>query len=186
LNSVLIGLVQSPELIWDGAIDAGSRAEALVAGLELRHPAGVLIAVNPSHALVEIPTRSYWAFATWAVSALMIWFGLTSDNWFLLVLAPFMMGAAIMQSFGRICVLIKDEQISVFEGVGGVGRRVQVSLRAIQRVEYAVKHGRGRSRTTWIVLHADGRDVKVGRHLNEEQIQFVIALLLDAIQSLAA
>ena len=157
-----------------------------MAGLQVRHPEGVSIGLNRSHALLEIPTRSYWAFATWAVSALMIWFGLTSDNWYLLVLSPFMIGAAIMQTFGRVCVLIKDQQVSVFEGIGGVGRRIRMPLRTIQRVEYAVKHGRGNSTTTWIVLHADGRDVKIGRHLNEEQIQFVIALLLDAIQSLAA
>ena len=157
-----------------------------MAGLQLRRPEGVSIGLNESHAFVEIPTRSYWALVTWAVSALMIWFGLTSDNWFLLVLAPFMMGAAIMQTFGRVSVLIKHEQVGVFEGVGGIGRRIQMSLRTIQRVEYAVKHGRANSTTTWIVLHADGRDVKFGRHLTEEQIQFVIALLLDAIQSLAA
>jgi hypothetical protein len=178
--------VHSPELIWDGAIDSGGRAEALMAGLQMRHPEGLAIGLNPLHAFVEIPTRSYWALVTWAVSALMIWFGLTSDNWYLVVLSPFMIGAAIMQTFGRVCVLIKNEQVSVFEGVGGVGRRIQMPLRTIQRVEYAVKHGRGKSTTTWIVLHADGRDVKIGRHLNEEQIQFVIALLLDAIQSLAA
>jgi hypothetical protein len=54
-------------------------------------------------------------------------------------------------------------------------------VRGIQRVEYAVKRGRGGS-TSWIVLN----DAKFGRHLNEEQIRFVIALLLDATRSLAA
>jgi hypothetical protein len=178
--------VHSPGLIWDGVLDTGSRAESLVADLQSSEPpAGVAISLRESHAFVEISTRSWWAIATWAVSALMIWFGLTSDNWFLLVLAPFMMGAAVMQSLGKVSILIKDQQLSVFEGVGGVGRRRRMPLGSIERVEYAVKRGRGGS-TAWIVLHSDGRDVKFGRHLNEEQIHFVIACLLDAIASLAA
>ena len=169
------------ELIWDGELDLGRRGAALVAELESRqYPAGVSVSLKASHAFVEIPTRSYWALVTWTVSALMIWFGLAS-NWFLLVLAPFMMGAAIMQSLGRVSVLIKDERVRIFEGIGGIGRRIEIPLRGIRRVEYAVKRGRGGS-TSWIVLN----DAKFGRHLNEDQIRFVIALLLDATRSLTA
>jgi hypothetical protein len=178
--------VQSPELIWDGELDSGSREAALVSDLQSREPpVGTSISLRHSHTLIEITTRSWWALATWAVSLLMIWFGLTSINWFLLVLAPFMIGAAIMQSLGRISILIRDERISVFEGVGGIGRRREMPLREIQRVEYAAKHGRGGS-TAWIVLHDADRKMKFGRHLNDEQIRFVIALLLDATRSLAA
>ncbi|HTB16431.1 MAG TPA: hypothetical protein VK752_32915 [Bryobacteraceae bacterium] len=175
--------MHSPELIWDGELDSGSRGAALVADLgSSAPPEGVSISLRDSHAFIEIATRSWWALATWVVSALMIWFGLTSDNWFLLVLSPFMMGAAIMQSFGRICILIRDQQLSVFEGVGGIGKRRAMPLSAIRSVEYAVKRGRGGS-TAWIVIHAD-RDVKFGRHLNGEQIHFVIAFLLDATRSM--
>jgi len=178
--------VKSPELIWDGELDSGNRAAALSVVLESgRFPAGISIALNPAHALVEVSTRSLWAVATWTVSAVMLWFGLTSSNWFLLVLAPFMVGAAVMQSLGRICILVKDDQVSVFEGVGGIGWSREMPLSEIQRIEYAVKHGRGGS-TAWIVLHDARRHMKFGRHMNDEQIHFVIALLLDAIGSLAA
>jgi hypothetical protein len=115
----------------------------------------------------------------------MIWFGLTSNNWFLVVLAPFMVGAAIMQSLGSTCIVFRDEQVRVFEGVAGIGTRRKMALRAIRRVEYAAKHGRGGS-TAWIVLQDERRSVKFGRHLNDEQTRFVIALLLDAVQSLAS
>jgi hypothetical protein len=170
------------ELIWDGEQDAGGRAEGLVAALQSNpHPDGVLVALNGSHVLVEIPTQSSWAFATWTVAAIMIGFGFESNSWFLLMLAPFMVGAAMMQSMGKVAILIRDEQVTVFEGVGGIGRRRAVPLRAIQRVEYAVKRGRGGA-TAWIVVN----DMKFGRHLNDEQIQFVIALLLDARRSLTA
>jgi hypothetical protein len=176
--------VHSAGLIWDGVLDSGSRIAALVADLASREPpAGVSISLTKSHAFVEIATRSWWAIATWTVSALMVGFGVTSSNWFLLVLTPFMMGAAVMQSFGRICILLHDEQVNVFEGVGGIGRRREVSLRTIESVEYAVKHGRGGS-TAWIVIHDGKRKVKFGRHLNDEQIHFVIAFLLDATRSL--
>lgn len=169
------------ELIWDGERDSGTRAAALVAGLQSSQPPeGVSVSLRESHVFVEIPIRSYWAFATWSVSAIMIWFGIES-NWFLLVLAPFMIGAAIMQSFGRVSILIQDARVSVFEGLGGVGRETRVPLGAIQRVEYAVKRGSGGS-TTWIMIN----DRKFGRHLNEEQKRFVIALLLDATRSLTA
>lgn len=168
------------ELIWDGELDLGQRGAELVNELQSRRrPAGVSVSLKASHAFVEIPTRSYWALVTWTVSALMIWFGLAS-NWYLLVLAPFMIGAAIMQSLGRVSILIKDQRVRIFEGVGGIGRKIEMPLRGIQRVEYAVKRGRGGS-TSWIVLN----DAKFGRHLNEEQIRFVIALLLDATRSLA-
>ncbi len=178
--------MQSPELIWDGELDSGSREAELVHKLQSREPpAGVSISLRPSHTFIEMTTRSLWAIATWAVSGLMIWFGLTSSNWFLLVLAPFMIGAAIMQSLGRLWILIKDEQLVLFEGVGGIGRRREMPLREIQRVEYAAKHGRGGS-TAWIVLHDADRKVKFGRHLTDEQIRFVIAFLLDATRSLAA
>ena len=162
------------ELIWDGEVDSGRRMAALVADLQAGKPP-VGVSVSQSHAFVEIPTRSYWAIATWTVSAIMIWFGLSANNWMLLVLAPFMMAAAAMQSFGRVSILIRDGQVSVFEGVGGVGRRLRMPVLAIQRVEYVVKHGRGGS-TSWIVLNG----AKFGRHLNEDQKQFVIAFLLDA------
>jgi hypothetical protein len=92
-----------------------------------------------------------------------------------------MIGAAIMQSLGRVSILIKDERVRVFEGIGGIGRRIEIPLRGIRRVEYVVKRGRGGS-TSWIVLN----HAKFGRHLNEEQIRFVIALLLDATRSLTA
>lgn len=175
-----------PELVWDGQVDAGSREEALALALESGYfPKGVSVSLKRSHAFVEVSTRSMWAIATWAVSGIMIWFGLTSTNWFLLVLAPFMMGAAIMQTLGRICILIRDEQLSVFEGVGGIGRQREMPLRTIERIEYAVKHGRGGS-TAWIVVHAADRALKFGRHLNDEQIRFVIALVMDATRSLAA
>jgi len=120
-----------------------------------------------------------WAIATWAVSAVMLGFGLISNNWFLLVLAPFMVCGAMMQSLGRVSVLIGDAQISVFEGVGGVGKRRRIALRGVQSIEYAVKHGRGGS-TAWIVIHGAGTEVKFGRHLNQEQIYFVMAVLMDA------
>jgi hypothetical protein len=178
--------VKSPELIWDGELDSGNREAALFVHLESgQFPKGVSVALNKSHAFVEVSTRTMWALATWAVSGVMLWFGLTSTNWFLLVLLPFMMGAAVMQSLGRICILIRDERVSVFEGVGGIGWRREMALRTIERVEYAVKHGRGGS-TAWIVLHDADRSMKFGRHLNDEQIRFVIALLLDATRSLAA
>jgi hypothetical protein len=177
--------VHSAELIWDGVLDSGSRVAALVADLASRQPpAGVSISLTEFHAFVEITTRSWWAIATWAVSALMVGFGVTSSNWYLLVLTPFMMTAAIMQSFGRVCILVRDEQVSVFEGVGGIGKRSEIALRAIESVEYAVKRGRGGS-TAWIVIHEGKRKVKFGRHLNEEQIHFVIAFLLDATRSLS-
>jgi hypothetical protein len=145
-----------------------------------QHPEGVSVSLRQSHIFIEIPTRSYWALATWMVSALMIAFGL-AENWLLLALAPFMMGAAVMQSLGRVSILVQDERVRIFEGVGGIGRHIEIALRDIRRVEYAVKRGRGGS-TSWIVLN----DVKFGRHLNEEQIRFVIALLLDATGSIAA
>jgi hypothetical protein len=169
------------ELIWDGVLDAGQRGAELVDELQFRqHPEGVSVSLRASHAFIEIPTRSYWALATWTVSALMLAFGL-AENWILLVLAPFMIGAAVMQSVGRVSILIKDQRVRIFEGVGGVGRHIEMPLREIRRVEYAVKRGRGGS-TSWIVLN----DVKFGRHLNEEQIRFVIALLLDATRSVTA
>ena len=171
------------KLVWDGELDSGSRVEALAEILKFgQPPAGLAISRAKSHSVVEACTRSWWAVATWAVSAIMIWFGLTSSNWFLLVLAPFMMGAAMMQSVGRICILVRDEQVTVFEGVGGVGLRRRMPLREIERVEYAVKRGRGGS-TAWIVIRDGGRAVKFGRHLNEQQIHFVIAFLLDASRS---
>jgi hypothetical protein len=34
------------------------------------------------------------------------------------------------------------------------------------------------------VIHGGGRDLKFGQHLNEEQIQLVIAFLLDAVRSM--
>jgi hypothetical protein len=161
------------ELIWDGELDSGRRIAALIADLEAGNPpAGV--SISRTHSFVEIPTRSYWAIATWAVSAIMIAFGLTANNWMLLVLAPFMLSAAIMQSFGRVSILIRDAHVSVFEGIGGVGRSFRLPLAGVQRVEYAVKHGRGGS-TSWIVLN----DAKFGRYLNEEQKRFVIAFLLQ-------
>jgi hypothetical protein len=169
------------ELIWDGESDSGQRGLELVDELQFRqHPEGVSVSLRASHAFVEIPTRSYWALATWTVSALMIAFGL-AENWILLALAPFMIAAAIMQSLGRVSILIKDERVRIFEGAGGIGRHIELPLRGIHRVEYAVKRGRGGS-TSWIVLN----DAKFGRHLNEEQIRFVIGLLLDATGSLAA
>jgi hypothetical protein len=177
--------VHSPELIWDGVLDSGTRVAALVADLaSTQPPAGVSISLAESHAFVEITTRSWWAIATWVVSALMVGFGLTSSNWYLLVLTPFMVAAAIMQSFGKICILVRDERVSVFEGVGGIGKRREIALRAIESVEYAVKHGRGGS-TAWIVIHEAKRSVKFGRHLNEAQIHFVIAFLMDATRSLS-
>jgi hypothetical protein len=168
------------KLIWDGELDSGSRVEALADILRFgQPPAGLAMSRVKSHSFVEASTRSWWALATWAVSGVMIWFGLTSSNWFLLVLAPFMIGAAMMQTLGRIYILIRDEQLTVFEGVGGVGLRRKMLLREIERVEYAVKRGRGGS-TAWIVIRDGGRAVKFGRHLNEQQIHFVIAFLLDA------
>jgi hypothetical protein len=167
------------ELIWDGERDLGSQVTALARILEASQPpAGVSVSLDDAQATIEISTRSAWAFATWAVSAIMVWFGLTSDNWLLLVLAPFMAGGAIMQSFGKVSILVADSEVRVFEGVAGIGRRVKMPLRGIQRIEYAVKRGRGGT-TTWIVLN----DVKFGRHLNDDQIRFVIALLLDAMRS---
>jgi len=176
--------VKSPALIWEGELDSGSRAAALSAFLSAGPPDGVAISLNLSHCFVEIPTRSNWAIATWAVSAVMVGFGLTSSNWFLLFLAPFMIGAAAMQSFGRIWILVRDERVVVFEGVGGIGWRREMDLRTIQRVEYAVKRGRGGT-TEWIVVQDAGRNLKFGRHLNHEQICFTIALLLDAVESFA-
>lgn len=167
------------ELIWEGERDSGQRGAELVDELQFRErPEGVSVSLKGSHAYIEIPTRSYWALATWTVSMLMIGFGLTG-NWILLVLAPFMMAGATMQSLGRVTILIKDERVRVFEGVGGIGRRIEMALRGIRRIEYVAKHGRGGS-TSWIVLNG----AKFGRHLNEEQIRFVIALLLDATRSL--
>ncbi len=164
------------QLIWDGEIDSGKRVAALAEILRLNPiPAGV----HRSACSVEISTRSAWAIVTWAVSAVMIWFGVTAENWYLLVLAPFMVGAAIMQSLGRICVLIRDGQVEVFEGVGWIGRRRKLPLGSFRSLEYAVKRGRGGS-TAWIVIHGSERDVKFGRHLNEEQIHYVLAFLLDA------
>jgi hypothetical protein len=174
------------ELIWDSERDLGSQVAALARILESgKPPAGVSISLEDSQATIEISTRSAWAFATWAVSAIMVWFGLTSDNWFLLVLAPFMAGGAIMQSFGKVSIVIADSEVRVFEGVAGIGRRVRMQLRSIQRIEYAVKRGRGGS-TTWIVLNDGARDIKFGRHLNDDQIRFVIAFLLDAMRSIAS
>ncbi len=167
-------------------MDGGSRVEELATALQMRRPpAGVLLAVSGLHSLIEIDTRSNWSFATWAVSAIMIVLAWATTNWFLLICAPFMMAGAIMQSWGHASILIRDEEVSVFEGVGGVGRRRKMSLRAIQRVEYVVKRGRGGA-TTWIVLGAAGGELKFGRHLNDEQVRFVIAVLLDAMQLLAA
>lgn len=167
------------QLIWDGKPDSGARGAELVAGLQSNQPPeGVSVSLKESRVFVEIPIRSYWAIATSLVSAIMIWFGFES-NWFLLVLAPFMIGAAIMQSFGRVSILIQDERARVFEGLAGLGRRMRIPLRAIQRIEYAVKRGKGGS-TTWIVVN----DQKFGRHLNEQQKRFVIALLLDACNHL--
>jgi hypothetical protein len=172
------------ELFWNGKRDSGSRAETLVSRLQSREPpAGVQVILEDSR--IDISTRSAWAFATWSVSAMMIWIGLTSTNWFLLALAPFMIAAAIMQSWGRTSIVVQDERVRVFEGVGSVGRRNRVALRSITRIEYAVKNGNGGS-TTWIVLHDGRREIKFGRHLNEEQIHFVIAFLLDATRSLAS
>jgi hypothetical protein len=163
------------ELVWDGEIDTGTRRRELLASLN-KPPAGVLVFLDDSG--LDISTQSAWAFATWAVTALMIWFGLTSDNWFLLVLAPFMAGAAIMQSLGQVRIRIKDEELDIFEGVAGVGRRIRTLLSAIERVEYFVKRGRGGS-TTWIVLHQGDRRVKFGRFLNDAQERFVIAFVLS-------
>lgn len=174
------------ELIWDGERDLGSQVTALAWILESgERPAGVSISLEDSEAAIEISTRSAWAFATWAVSAIMVWFGLASDNWLLLVLAPFMAGGAVMQSFGKVSILVNDSEVRVFEGVEGIGRRVRMQLRSIQRIEYAVKRGRGGS-TTWIVLDDGTRDIKFGRHLNDDQIRFVIAFLLDAMRSIAS
>jgi hypothetical protein len=178
--------VNSPELIWDGELDAGNRVAALSDILRFgQPPAGLQISMNQSHSFVEVTTRSMWALVTWAVSAVMLGLGLTTSNWYLLALAPFMVGGAIMQSVGRICILVRDEQVSVFEGVGGLGRTREMALGSIKSVEYAVKHGRGGS-TAWIVIHDDGRDVKFGQHLSEDQLHFVIAFLLDAMKSRTA
>jgi hypothetical protein len=156
--------VRAPELIWDGEPEA---------------PAGVAISHNRKHSFVEVRTRSLWAVATWAVSAIMVWFGLESANWILLALAPFMMAAAIMQTLGRVCVLITESEITVFEGVGGIGRRLEMPLAGICRVDFGEKKGRGGS-TTWIEVDAGGRALKFGRHLNDEQARFVVELLRRA------
>ncbi len=160
------------QLIWDGELDSGARAAALAAIRKYPPPPGVAV----SRCFLEVSTRSLWALATWAVSGVMVWFGLTSENWYLLALAPFMVGAAIMQSFGKISILVRDRQVILFEGVGGIGRRRM--LPAVHRVEYAVKRGRGGA-TAWIVI--DG--AKFGRHLTERQIEFVIAFLLGIPQA---
>jgi hypothetical protein len=162
------------QLIWEGELDSGGRAEALID--RLRHPPEGL-SISSDRSCVEAHTRSMWALATWAVSAVMVWFGLTSDNWFLLVLAPFMVGGAIMQTLGTVRILVRDGRVSVFEGVGGIGLRRKMRLGAIHSVEYAVKHGRGGA-TGWIVIHEGKRAVKFGRHLNDEQRRFVIGFLL--------
>ncbi len=165
------------QLIWDGELDSGARAATLAAILKYPPPAGISV----SRHFLEVSTRSLWALATWAVSAVMLWFGLTSDNWYLLALAPFMVAAAIMQTMGKVSILLRGDRIIVFEGIGGIGKRRTMLAGSIQKVEFAVKHGRGGS-TAWIVI--DG--VKFGRHLNDAQIQFVIAFLLDASRSIAA
>ena len=163
------------ELIWDGEPDSGQRMAALAAELQSGiPPEGV--SMSRTHSFVEIPTRSYWAVVTWMVSAIMIGFGLSTVNWMLLILAPFMISGAVMQSLGRVSILIKDGDLSLFEGVGGLGRRFKMPVGAIQRVEYVVKHAMGGS-TSWIVVN----DAKFGRHLNEEQKQFVIAFLLESL-----
>jgi len=128
---------------------------------------------------IDFDIRSFWALATWAVTALMLWFGLTSDNWFLLVLAPFMMGAAMMQSFGQVRIRVKGEQLAVFEGVAGIGKRIEMPLHAIQRIEYVVKRGRGGS-TSWIVINDGSRSAKFGRYLNDAQERFAMAFLLSS------
>lgn len=168
------------KLVWDGEVDAGTRAEQLAADLQLKEPpAGVSLAVNGSHSLVEVETRSYWAFVTWAVTAIMIVFAWVSTNFLLLICAPFMMCGAIMQSWGRVSLLIRDEKIDIFEGIGGVGRRFNVDLSRISRLEFVVKRGRSGS-TSWILMQNAGTEVKFGRHLNEEQTRFVVAVVLDA------
>ncbi len=178
--------VNFPELIWDGELDAGSRVRALSAALESNEPpAGIAVALTNSHSLIEVHTRSFWAVATWAVAAIMVLFGIASENWTLVALSPFMMAAAVMQSWGKISIVIRDGEFSVFEGVGGVGRRIKMALAAIQQVQYAVKHGRGGS-TSWVVLKGAGCELKFGRHLTDEQIRFTIAVLLDAVRSLAS
>jgi len=166
--------VNAPELIWEGERDSGDRAaqlSSIFASGEV--PSGVSILLDNSR--VDIDIRSAWAFVTWAVSALMLWFA--SENWLLLVLVPFMVGAAIMQSFGRVSIIIRDSNVNIFEGVLGVGRRLKVPLSAIRRIEYCVKRGRGGS-TAWILLN----DGKFGRHLNQEQSRFVIAFLLEVLK----
>jgi hypothetical protein len=171
--------VKTPELIWDGELDAGNRVAALSDILRFGEPPpGLLISTHKSHSFVEVTTRSMWALVTWAVSAVMLGLGITTSNWYLLVLAPFMVAGAIMQSLGKICILVRGEQVTVFEGVGGIGRRREMALSSIKSVEYAVRHGRGGS-TAWIVIHDDSRDVKFGRHLTEAQLHFVIAFLLS-------
>jgi hypothetical protein len=170
------------QLIWDGKLDSGSGAAALVADFR-SHPVPEGLSISSDRTFVEGSTRSIWALATWAVSAVMIWFGLTSDNWFLLVLAPFMVGAAVMQTLGTVRILIRDQQVTLFEGVGGIGLRRRMPLDSIQSVEYAVKRGRGGA-TAWIAIHQGKRALKFGRHLTDEQRQFVIAFLLDAARSI--
>jgi hypothetical protein len=178
--------VHSPELVWEGEVDSGPRVAALVAGLQSSAPPkGVSVSLRDSHTFIEIPTRSWWALATWTVSALMVWFGVTAENWYLLALSPFMMGAAIMQSLGKVSLLIRTGRLTVFEGIGGIGKRHEMQLGAIQRIEYAVKKGRGGS-TAWIVIYDPTGHLKFGQHLNEDQLHFVIAFLLDVTRSLAA
>lgn len=177
--------MQPLKLIWAGELDSGSRADALVAGLESREPpAGVSVFLDEACCRIETSTRSAWAFLTWAVSALMIGLGLTTGNWFIWALSPFMILAAVMQTWGRVLIVARDGRLTVFEGLAGIGWRRRMPLHTMERVEYAVKRGRGGS-TTWIVLTCAGRKMKFGRYLNDEQTQFVVAFLLDARRSLA-
>ncbi|MGA3204333.1 MAG: hypothetical protein ABSF12_17720 [Bryobacteraceae bacterium] len=179
--------MQGPQLIWDGEPDSGSRAAALVADLQSHEPpAGAEVSLDRVRCRIELSTRSAWAFATWTLSAMMIGIGLRGDYWLVLAFAPFMIAAAAMQTWGKVAVVIENARLSVFEGVGSVGRRLRAPLGSIRRIEYVVKmHPRNGSSTTWIVIEADGRDRKFGRYLSDEQIRFVIAFLLDAMRSVS-
>jgi len=177
--------VNFPELIWDGELDGGWRVAALTVALRSDEPPpGLSISHAGNHSFVEANTRTHWALATWALSFFMVWYGLTHVSWVLLIAAPFMFVGAMMQSFGRVCVLVKDGRVTVFEGVGGIGRRLDMPLHEIQRVEYVVKRARfGKGSTSWIVLFDGKRNAKFGRHLTDDQIQFAVAFLLQAMQS---
>jgi hypothetical protein len=98
-----------------------------------------------------------------------------------LALGVWLIFHAAMYVGGRVVVSQRGEEVSIFTGVGSIGKTLRVSVSAIASVEEHVKVSRGKhgpniTRTAWI-RNRDGSDLKVGDLLSARRRVWVIGML---------